>query len=56
MEILSSVMSYSRCADFAKRIVSEFVSFPCPACAKNMPEGGEAELDQKGTDEKKSNA
>ncbi len=24
-------------ADFAKRLVSEFVSFPCPACLKNMP-------------------
>ncbi len=39
MEILSNDMSYNRCADFAKRIVSEFVSFPCPACVKNMPEG-----------------
>ena len=27
-----------RFADFAKRIVSEFVSFPCPACLKNMPD------------------
>ena len=26
-----------RFADFAKRLVSEFVSFPCPACLKNMP-------------------
>jgi len=28
-----------RFADFAKRVVSEFVSFPCPACLKNMPAG-----------------
>jgi ComF family protein len=26
-------------ADFAKRVLSEFVSFPCPACLKNMPAG-----------------
>ncbi|HBC89056.1 MAG TPA: hypothetical protein DCZ94_19120 [Lentisphaeria bacterium] len=40
MEILSKNMSYNCIADFAKRFVSEFVSFPCPGCLKNMPESG----------------
>ncbi|MFZ2653288.1 MAG: phosphoribosyltransferase family protein [Victivallales bacterium] len=39
MEIPSTINTNNRFADFAKRIVSEFISFPCPGCLKNMPDG-----------------
>ena len=39
MEIHPTVTRNNRFADFAKRLVSEFVSFPCPGCLKNMPDG-----------------